>query len=630
MVTHLRALFAVSTTLVLSCAVAVEAEPETATPIRHLVVVVGENASFDTVFATFVPRPGESIRNLLSQGIIRADGTPGRNYPLAVQNEAQVPGESFTLSPVRTGPYAVLPAPTLIGIDDLATPQSRAQPDPRFAGLAVNGPFPISRYVPYGTKASKTGDPVHRFFQMWQQTGGDNRHRDLWTWVAVNAGMGGDTGGVVPGGTGQGGELMGFFNMAQGDAPVLRRLAQEFAISDNHHQSVMGGTGANFFSLATGDLPVYRRGGQLAPPPLNQVENPDRRPGTTDFYVHDGYGGGSYVRCDDPAQPGVAPILRALQERGRSSNCAPGAYYLVNNYTPPFTMEGRPRDLGADRLVYPPQDAPTIAEDLSAHGVHWKWYTGGRDEADVTSDPAFEAVYAGAYPDALAATRATVRSGASEEEIGESAARMARARAIPRAQDLVYNDLGDPLNAIGRIAGGPLHANLQGLATFYGDIAAGTLPPVSFVVPNNVESGHPGYSVLGFYERFVADLVARIQAHPALWADTAIVITTDEGGGYFDSGAIQNLDFFGDGPRIPLLVVSPWARRGHVDHVYSDHASILKFIERNWRLPPVSARSRDNLRNPDRDGDGYLPGNGPAIGDLMSLFEFPEGAPERR
>ena len=108
-----------------------------------------------------------------------------------------------------------------------------------------------------------------------------------------------------------------------------------------------------------------------------------------------------------------------------------------------------------------------------------------------------------------------------------------------------------------------------------------------------------------------------------MWSSTAIFITTDEGGGYYDSGYIQALDFFGDGTRIPLIVVSPHAKHGYVDHTYYDHVSLLKFIEKNWNLPSISQRSRDNLPNPiaDRD-DPYEPRNGPAIGDLMNLFSF--------
>jgi phospholipase C len=86
-----------------------------------------------------------------------------------------------------------------------------------------------------------------------------------------------------------------------------------------------------------------------------------------------------------------------------------------------------------------------------------------------------------------------------------------------------------------------------------------------------------------------------------LEAQTALFITFDEGGGYYDSGFIQPIDFFGDGPRVPLVVVSPYSKGGHVAHSYADHVSILKFIERNWRLEPLSARSRDNLPNPFGD-----------------------------
>jgi phospholipase C len=100
-------------------------------------------------------------------------------------------------------------------------------------------------------------------------------------------------------------------------------------------------------------------------------------------------------------------------------------------------------------------------------------------------------------------------------------------------------------------------------------------------------------------------------------------VTVDEGGGYWDSGYIQILDAFGDGTRIPLIAVSPFAKKGVVDHTYTDHVSILKFIETNWRLEPLSARSRDHLPNPIAgDADPYAPANRPAIGDLMTLFQF--------
>ena len=84
------------------------------------------------------------------------------------------------------------------------------------------------------------------------------------------------------------------------------------------------------------------------------------------------------------------------------------------------------------------------------------------------------------------------------------------------------------------------------------------------------------------------------------------------------------MDFFGDGTRIPLMVVSPYANPGHISHTYADHVSILKFIEHNWKLGKITGRSRDNLPNPTpTPGHPYVPMNRPAIGDLWDLFIFP-------
>jgi len=85
----------------------------------------------------------------------------------------------------------------------------------------------------------------------------------------------------------------------------------------------------------------------------------------------------------------------------------------------------------------------------------------------------------------------------------------------------------------------------------------------------------------------------------------------------------QPLDYFGDGTRIPTLVVSPYTTAGHISHTYTDHASILKFIEANWGLAPLTGRSRDNFPNPVTSAQSpYVPLNSPAIGDLMDLFNF--------
>jgi acid phosphatase len=572
--------------------------PGTATPIEHLIVIIGENETFDGLFATYTSRAG-SVRNLLSEGIITADGAPGPNFDLARQQRARRQAH-YTIDPPRAGPYPVLPHQRLIGVQNQNFQLVGTGDDPRYRGKLPPGPFQITRYVPYPVTAAvptlatataalsaATGDPVHRFFQMWQQTGGDNSRLDLYTWVAVTAGKGADTIGVTAADPGQGGELMGFVNMHHGDAGYLRGLADRYALSDNYHQSIMGGTGANFFAIATGDLPVYRVNGALSVPPPNQIENPDPAPGTANFYRQDGYQGGSYVNCADASQPGVGAILEVLKRKGVASGCERGAYYLVNNYGAGYDLDGHPQPLGAQNQVYPPQTVPTIAEALSRKGIRWKWYTAGREARDLQTEM---------------------------RELHMSAA---------AAISLQYNDVGDPLVASQAIMTTPkLRAGLAGLNAFETDVASGRLPAVSFLVPKNVDSGHPGYSMIASYEAFVRSVITRVQANTRLWKHTAILVTTDEGGGYFDSGYIQPQDFFGDGPRIPFIVVSPYARHGYVDHVYSDHASILKFIEHNWGLPPLSPRSRDNLPDPVMGSDPYRPANGPAVSDLSSLFDF--------
>ena len=320
------------------------------------------------------------------------------------------------------------------------------------------------------------------------------------------------------------------------------------------------------------------------------------------------------MNCSDPTQPGVASILSFINALGRNSNCQSGAYYLVNNYNPPYDVNGKAADLGASIYTYPPQTVPTIAENLNNHNVSWKWYTGGRSNADITTDTT---LYPVVYQQVAAylTSQYGVPASAIQSQITTAA--------ISNARGAIYNTIGDPLNASSNVVNNPgLYANLLGLDAFYNDVSNGSLPEVSYVVPKDLSSGHPGYSAPYLYEAFLSDLVSRVQGS-SQWANTAIIITTDEGGGYFDTGFIQNLDFFGDGPRIPLIVVSPYAKKNYIDHTYHDHASILKFIEYNWRLPTLSARSRDNLPNPVTTSSSlYKPTNQPAIGNLTSLFNF--------
>jgi len=166
-------------------------------------------------------------------------------------------------------------------------------------------------------------------------------------------------------------------------------------------------------------------------------------------------------------------------------------------------------------------------------------------------------------------------------------------------------------------------AHMKDTADLLADMASDTLPAVSFAKPDGLLDGHPQSSKVDLFEGFLKKILNRLDENPRLKAKTAVIVTFDEGGGYWDSGFIQPVDFFGDGTRIPLIVVSKFSRGGKISHQYSDHVSILKFIERNWRLKPLTGRSRDNLPNPiERKENPYAPVNMPALSDLFDMFDF--------
>ena len=149
------------------------------------------------------------------------------------------------------------------------------------------------------------------------------------------------------------------------------------------------------------------------------------------------------------------------------------------------------------------------------------------------------------------------------------------------------------------------------------------LPAVSYLKPDSFDDGHPASSKPSLLEALIDHVIKSVKSNDDLFESTAIFITFDEGGGYWDSGLFQPIDFFGDGPRIPFIVVSPYSRGGKIVHSYGDHASVLKFIERNWELNPLTNRSRDNLPSPiSTSANPYVPVNMPAIGDLFDMFDF--------
>jgi phospholipase C len=568
--------------------------PTTTTPIKHVVIIILENHSFDNVFATYQPPGHQHIRNLLSEGIIKKNGDPGRNYAKASQLTA-TDTQKYTVTPKITGKYKTLPIPNTTYVSSACDGLPGNHADTRFPASLPDGPYQITKYVSYWDShleyakfgqceffGAYVGDPLHRFYQMWQQSAA--YHDRLAAWVPNTAGD--DNGAIPPQPIYQGGVQMGFYNMAEGDAPIFRDLAKHYAISDNYHQAVQGGTGANHVMLGTGFAASYQNAnGQAAKPPAGEIENPNPKPGTNNNYAQDGYGafnstgqptdqGGSYSECANPSAPGVGAIdafLARLPYKALA-NCQPGRYYLLNNYNPYYQPNGQPYPPGYNAPAQK-TDYVTIGNSLAAHHISWKWFGEGYD--------------------------ASAPGGALSE----------------------YCNICDPMEYSASIMTNPvLRKDTEyNYDQFISEASRGTLPAVSFLKPGD-DDGHPGYSTLAASENFVGRAVAAVQSDPKLWRSTAIFVTEDESGGYYDSGYIQQVSFFGDGPRVPLIAISPYAKPGFVDHTYTDHVSLLKFIEANWKLPPLTGYSEDNL--PNATPYVYVPKDRPAIGNLMTLFNF--------
>ena len=117
------------------------------------------------------------------------------------------------------------------------------------------------------------------------------------------------------------------------------------------------------------------------------------------------------------------------------------------------------------------------------------------------------------------------------------------------------------------------------------DISNGQLPAVSWVIPTGQASDHAGFND-GSGPSWVASIVNAI-GNSSYWAHTTIIITWDDWGGWYDHVAPQIINSYEYGFRVPLIVVSPFAKPGYVSHVVHDFGSILKFIEKTFNLPSL-------------------------------------------
>ena len=604
---------------------------KTASPIKHVIVLIGENRGVDHTFGVYKPKgAGQTISNLLSKGIVNEDGTPGPNYAQAQQYSVAAQSSYYVGAPaIAKSPYNpvnVMPQPNTAG-----TPTAQSDTSPPFKTIAeasiekdmdpsdldilttgasglptssldtrvpgagsLTGPFPLQG--PHLSDDYYTGDTTHRFYQDWQQedcsvasvTRSNNAGclNDLFpfvmaTYSASNKSMG---------------NSMGFYNAQQEQAPILKMLADRFTLGDNFHQSFHGGTGANHFMLGTGDAGFWSDGaGNPATPPTTAIANPNPKSGTVNTYTVDG----NFSNCADVNQPGVKPIVSYLENLPYAAepNCKPNHYYMLNNVNPGYLPNGA-LSHGSN---LPPSPVRTIGDALMERNIAW-------------------AYYGGAYNDAVALSNVAVAANPTSPNLSTAAV------ADPaHALGVAYCQICNPFQYATSIMADPTvrAAHIKDTADLITAIKNNALPAVSFGKPDGLLDGHPQSSKVDLFEAYVLNILGALDANPQLKAETAVFVTWDEAGGYWDSGYIQSIDFFGDGPRIPILILSPYSTGGKVYHNYGDHASILKFIERNWKLQPLTARSRDNLPNPTYAKDNaYVPTNSPALSDLFDAFDF--------
>jgi acid phosphatase len=341
---------------------------------------------------------------------------------------------------------------------------------------------------------------------------------------------------------------MGYYD---GSPLPLWKLAQEFVLADRFFMAAFGDSYINHFWLVCACTPrdagppnlraqLDDRGWLKRPPtsPPSALQGPAQFvPGE---FTTDGY---SLSTNQPPYQPSRVPP-------------APG---------------GDPRLADRSKPILPPQTQKTIGDTLSAKGVSWAWYAGSWNAA--------------------------VKDGMQDA----AAKRTVINNPEPGAPYFVTHH--QPFNYFARFAPGTAdrEKHLKDYTDLVAGIDKGDLPAVAFYKPQGTLNQHPGsYADILSGDRHVAELIERIRRSP-LWPTTAIIVTYDENGGFWDHVAPPRGDRWGPGTRIPAIIVSPLARRGYVDHTSYDTTSIIKFITRRFGLEP-------------------LPGVRPGAGDLTAAF----------
>jgi acid phosphatase len=411
-----------------------------------------------------------------------------------------------------------------------------------------------------------TRDLWHRFFEHQMQIdGGRNDGYAAWS----------DAGGLA----------MGHYDYSRS---ALYGLAREFVLADNFFQGAFGGSFLNHQYLICACAPEY--------------PDADTAPAKPSMAILEQDSAGRYLPRLKTASDPAPSALEAPPTFAKSGNITPrnyfgdGKFYAVNTMQPPYQPSGNPPALSdasyryADpnnKTTLPPQTASTIGDMLDERHVDWAWYSGSWNAALAdggrASDRQRKVIYAPETP-----------GGDPDFQ--------------PHHQPFNYYARFDPQAHSDARA-----AHLKDYDDLLADIAAGWLPAVTFYKPQGNFNQHAGYASVAAGDEHIAALIARLRAG-AQWRHMLIVVTYDEFGGTWDHVAPPQGDLLGPGARIPALIISPYAKRGSVDHTQYDTESILRLITRLFQLPVLPGIK---MRDQALAAHGSLP-----MGDLTNALDL--------
>jgi phospholipase C len=396
-------------------------------------------------------------------------------------------------------------------------------------------PAGLNTLLPYDAGAilsanDKTGDIVHRFFQEQSQINGGADNKFV-TW-SDNPGL-----------------VMSYFDAT--DLPE-GLLAQQYTMDDNFFHSAFGGSFLNHQFLVAAAAPVYPNAPSSMMATLDSTGQLALNPSTGKI-IHDGnitpIGGASF------GDPGQTFDKNYAINTIFSKNLAPD--FIGNNTSASLLPSQNDSDPSKPNYI------PNIGDRLDDAGVSWKWYSGGWDNALAGS------------PSNPANNGKTPANDPADPLFQW------------HHQPFAYYDNFAPWLPNGQ-RNAVSAAHLQDENNFFADLSNADLPSVSFIKPLGPDNEHPGYTDLLRGQQHVADIVHAIQ-NSSDWAHTAIIITYDENGGRWDHVAPpDNNGIWGDGSRVPAIVISPYSKQGFVDHTEHDTLSILKTIEDRYGLQPLN------------------------------------------